>query len=64
MAKVSYELLADIRNSIEDILAKMLQVKKEGKGSINLRELLTEASVMFVDLRQVRPPLFTLPSPF
>ncbi|KAL2608415.1 hypothetical protein R1flu_026988 [Riccia fluitans] len=54
MAKASYELLADIRSSIEDILAKMLQVKKDGKGSkINLRELLTEASVMFVDLRQV-----------
>ncbi|KAL3676328.1 hypothetical protein R1sor_026276 [Riccia sorocarpa] len=54
MAKTSYELLPDIRSSIEDILAKMLQVKKEGKGSkINLRELLTEASVMFVELRQV-----------
>ncbi|CAM6091968.1 unnamed protein product [Calypogeia fissa] len=53
MTKASYEMLADIRNSIEDILGKMLQVKKEGKGTINLRELLTEASVMFVDLRQV-----------
>ncbi|BBN18525.1 THO complex subunit 5 [Marchantia polymorpha subsp. ruderalis] len=54
MAKTSYELLGDIRSSIEDILAKMLQVKKEGRGSnINLRELLTESSVMFVDLRQV-----------
>lgn len=47
--------LATIRSSLEDTLARMLALKrKEGESNLQLRELITEASVMFVDLRRVR----------
>jgi len=49
------EGLATIRSSLEDTLARMLALKrKEGESNLQLRELITEASVMFVDLRRVR----------
>jgi hypothetical protein len=49
------EGLATIRSSLEDTLARMLALKrKEGESNLQLRELITEASDMFVDLRRVR----------
>ena len=56
MKEPSYETLATLRDSLEDILARMLALKREGlerKESSQLKELVTEASVMFVDLRKV-----------
>ena len=55
--KASYEGVTIIRNNLEDLLARMLALKRDGqdaKNSSQLRELVTEASVMFVDLRRVR----------
>lgn len=55
MENTMYEGLATIRSSLEDTLARILALKrKEGEGNLKLRELVTEASVMFVDLRRVR----------
>jgi hypothetical protein len=55
MENTMYEGLATIRSSLEDTLARILALKrKEGEGKLQLRELVTEASVKFVDLRRVR----------
>ncbi|MCO5580345.1 hypothetical protein L7F22_034211 [Adiantum nelumboides] len=51
--KTSYDVLADTRTSIEEILAKVLFIKKEGRNRAELRELFTQASVAFLNLRQI-----------
>ena len=57
MAKMAYDLLEETRISTEDILARLLFLKKEGKrepkGRAELRELITQISVLFISLRQV-----------
>lgn len=53
MGKSAYDFLADTRTGVEEILAKMLFIKKEGKNRVELRELITQASVAFLSLRQI-----------
>lgn len=57
MAKMAYDLLEETRISTEEILARLLFLKKEGKrepkGRVELRELITQISVLFISLRQV-----------
>ncbi|XP_043709413.1 THO complex subunit 5B-like [Telopea speciosissima] len=53
MEKKAYEQLEESRTSMEEIVAKMLFVKKEGKPKSELRELVTQMSLHFVNLRQI-----------
>lgn len=57
MEKASYEGVVKIRSSLEDLMARMLALKRDGqnnvKGSLPMREIVTEASVLFIDLRRV-----------
>ncbi|XP_057974037.1 THO complex subunit 5A isoform X2 [Malania oleifera] len=50
--KSAYEQLQHSRTSIEDIVAEMLSIKKEGKPKSELRELVTQMFIHFVILRQ------------
>ncbi|XP_057853680.1 THO complex subunit 5A isoform X3 [Cryptomeria japonica] len=52
MAKAANDILEESRISMEDIIAKMLFIKKEGKGRADLRDLITQLSVLFLKLRQ------------
>ncbi|CAK9135320.1 unnamed protein product [Ilex paraguariensis] len=47
-----YDKLQHSRTSVEDIVAKMLSVKKEGRSKSELRELATQMFLNFVTLRQ------------
>ncbi|KAJ8628756.1 hypothetical protein MRB53_022079 [Persea americana] len=49
----SYEILEESRTSMEELVAKMLFIKREGKPKSELRELITQMSLLFVHLRQV-----------
>ncbi|KAK9109212.1 hypothetical protein Sjap_017272 [Stephania japonica] len=51
--KTSYEELEESRAAMEEIVAKMLFMKKEGKLKSELRELITQMSLHLVNLRQV-----------
>ena len=56
MEKASYEAVVKIRSSLEDLMARMLALKRDGqnvKGSLPMREIVTDASVLFIDLRRV-----------
>ena len=46
-------LLEDTRATIEDLAAKMLLVKEEGRPKSELRELVTQMSLSLITLRQV-----------
>ncbi|KAM6541437.1 hypothetical protein CsatB_005884 [Cannabis sativa] len=50
--KSPYELLQESKTSVEDIITKMLSIKKEGKPKSELRELVTQMFIHFVTLRQ------------
>jgi hypothetical protein len=50
---VAYDVLSETRGAIEEILARLLFIKKEGRSRAELRELFTQASVAFLSLRQV-----------
>ncbi|PIA56480.1 hypothetical protein AQUCO_00700661v1 [Aquilegia coerulea] len=50
--KTAYEMLEDSRISMEEIAAKMLFIKKEGRSKSELRELVTQMSLHLVTLRQ------------
>lgn len=56
MEKASYEGVVKIRSSLEDLTARMLALKRDGqanvKGSLPMREIVTDASVLFIDLRR------------
>ena len=54
-SKSAYDVLSDTRGAIEEILARLLFIKKEGRNRAELRELFTQASVAFLSLRQVFP---------
>ncbi|XP_075483986.1 THO complex subunit 5B [Primulina tabacum] len=47
-----YDVLQRGKTSIEDIVAKMLAIKKEATPQSNLRELVTQVLLNFVSLRQ------------
>jgi hypothetical protein len=56
MEKASYEGVVKIRSSLEDLMARMLALKRDGhniKGSMPMREIVTDSSVLFIDLRRV-----------
>lgn len=58
--KASYEGVAKIRSNLEDLMARMLALKRDGqiiKGSVQMGEIVTEASVLFIDLRRVSSEL-------
>ncbi|KAE8100163.1 hypothetical protein FH972_018088 [Carpinus fangiana] len=50
--KSAHEMLQESKTSVEDIVAKMLSVKKEGHPKSLLRELVTQMFLHFVTLRQ------------
>ncbi|KAL5717586.1 THO complex subunit 5B [Ranunculus cassubicifolius] len=50
--KTAYEKLEESRISTEEIAAKMLFIKKEGRPKSELRELVTQMSLHLVTLRQ------------
>lgn len=50
--KSAYEMREESRISMEDIAAKMLFIKKEGRSKSELRELVTQMSLHLVNLRQ------------
>lgn len=63
MEKASYEGVVKIRSSLEDLMARMLALKRDGqniKGSLPMRELVTDASVLFIDLRRVRSRVWSI----
>lgn len=51
--KSAYDMLRDSKASVEKIVAKMLAMKKEGKPKSELKEILTQMFLNFVNLRQV-----------
>ncbi|XP_031492285.1 THO complex subunit 5A [Nymphaea colorata] len=50
--KSAYDLLEEARTSMEEIVARMLFIKKEGRSKTELRELVTQISLLFINLRQ------------
>lgn len=50
--KTAYDTLEESRISMEEIAAKMLFIKKEGRSKSELRELVTQMSLHLVTLRQ------------
>ncbi|KAI0495553.1 hypothetical protein KFK09_021854 [Dendrobium nobile] len=53
IVKTAHEALDETRRALEDIAAKILFVKKEGKPKSELRELSTQMSLLFITLRQL-----------
>lgn len=51
--KSAYEMLQESKASVEEIVAEMLSIKREGKPKSELRELVTQMFIHFVSLRQV-----------
>lgn len=49
-----YDMLQQSKSSAEEIVAKMLAIKKEAQPKSQLRELVTQILLSFVTLRQVR----------
>lgn len=49
----AYDKLQESRTSVEEIINKMLSVKKEGLPKSQLREHVTQMFLNFVSLRQV-----------
>ncbi|KAM1247028.1 hypothetical protein ACFX2J_043031 [Malus domestica] len=50
--KSPYEMLQESKSSVEDIVAKMIAIKKEAKPKSELRKLVTQMFLNFVTLRQ------------
>lgn len=51
--KSAFEILKNTRNGVEEIVAKMLSLKKDDKLAPEIRELVTQMFLHFVSLRQV-----------
>lgn len=51
--KSPLELLRESKTLVEEIIARMLSIKKEGNHKSEIRELLTQMFLNFVNLRQV-----------
>ncbi|KAL1206394.1 THO complex subunit 5B [Cardamine amara subsp. amara] len=58
-AKSPLELLRESKTSVEEIVAKMLSIKKEGNNKSEIRELLTQMFLNFVNLRQANRAILT-----
>lgn len=58
--KSPLELLRESKTSVEEIVTKMLSMKKQGNQKSEIRELLTQMFLNFVNLRQVLYQIFTL----
>uniref|UniRef100_A0A5B6YU10 Putative THO complex subunit 5B-like isoform X1 n=1 Tax=Davidia involucrata TaxID=16924 RepID=A0A5B6YU10_DAVIN len=52
MGESAYDELQQSKTSVEEIVAKMLSIKKEGKPKSELREFVTQMFLNFVNLRQ------------
>lgn len=52
--KSPLELLRESRSSIEEIISRMLSIKKQGDPKSENRELVTQMFLNFINLRQVR----------
>ncbi|XP_047320018.1 THO complex subunit 5B isoform X2 [Impatiens glandulifera] len=52
MKKSPFDTLYDSRKSAEEIVAKMLSIKRESKSKSELRELATQMFLSFVNMRQ------------
>lgn len=57
--KSPLELLRESKTSVEEIVGRMLSIKQEGNNKSEIRELLTQMFLNFVNLRQVRLSLTT-----
>lgn len=57
--KSAYEMLRESKSTIEEIVAEMLEIKKQNKPKSQLRELATQMFLNFVTLRQVSSLLFS-----
>ncbi|XP_077212979.1 THO complex, subunit 5 [Tasmannia lanceolata] len=51
--KTAYDMLEESRTSMEELVAKMVFIKKEGRPKSELRDLITQISLLLVHLRQV-----------
>lgn len=51
----AYDTLLQCKASMDEIVAKMLSIKKEAQPKSQLRELVTQMFLHFVVLRQVSP---------
>lgn len=49
-----HNVLEETRTAMEEIAAKMLFIKKDGRPKSDLREHITQMSLLFLSLRQVR----------
>lgn len=58
-----HDLLAETRASIEKVAARMLAIKRDGVPKSELRELVTQMSLLLVTLRQVRNVTLKNPNP-
>lgn len=54
--KSPYEMLRETKSSVEEIVAQILSIKKQGLPKSQLRELATRMFLHFVALRQVLSP--------
>ncbi|KFK31773.1 hypothetical protein AALP_AA6G156800 [Arabis alpina] len=57
--KSPLELLRESKTSVEEIVTKMLSIKKEGNHKSEIRELLTQMFLNFVNLRQANRAILT-----
>lgn len=53
-SKSPYEQLQESKASVEDIVSKMLSIKRDSKPKPLLRDLVTQMLLHFITLRQVR----------
>jgi THO complex subunit 5 len=53
-ARSPHDLLAETRASIEKVAARILAIKTDGAPKSELRELVTQMSLLLITLRQVR----------
>lgn len=58
--KSACEMLQESKASVEEIVVKMLSIKREGKPKSELRELVAQMFIHFVTLRQVLHTLLFL----
>ncbi|EFH39976.1 hypothetical protein ARALYDRAFT_494728 [Arabidopsis lyrata subsp. lyrata] len=57
--KSPLELLRESKTSVEEIITKMLSMKKQGNQKSEIRELLTQMFLNFVNLRQANRAILT-----
>lgn len=57
--RTALDLLEDTRAAMEEIAAKILFIKKEARLKSDLKELITNMSLLFITLRQVSINLLT-----